>query len=43
MHQVSSADGTGNSAGADSSQPPYSSISPGALVERGSTSPPAAR
>jgi DNA-binding LacI/PurR family transcriptional regulator len=43
MHKISSADGVGNGAGGDGSQPPYSSISPGVLVERGSTSPPLAR
>jgi DNA-binding LacI/PurR family transcriptional regulator len=37
MHQISSADGGGNGNAAGSSQPPYSSISPGVLVERGST------
>jgi hypothetical protein len=41
MHRISASAASGNSASGSSSEAPYSSVSPGVLITRGSTAPPA--
>ncbi len=41
MHRISTSAASGNDANGTSSAAPYSSVSPGVLIERGSTAPPA--
>jgi len=41
MHRISTSAVSGNDANGTSSAAPYSSVSPGVLIERGSTAPPA--